>query len=195
MADWEAMPDLASRRFGGGVVWANDELFAERENLIKPGAPVFQPATFGHKGQIYDGWETRRRREPGHDQAIVRLGLPGLIRGIVVDTTFFTGNYPPFASIEGCAVEDYPAPEEITDWATLVPRSPLEGNARNEFDVTAGRRLTHVRLSIYPDGGVARLRVHGYPLPDLSFLDTSSFDLAALENGARIFGCSNMFYS
>ena len=194
-AEWERLPELASRRVGGGVVWANDELFADRENLIRPTEPVFQPNTFGHKGQIYDGWETRRRREPGHDQAIIRLGLPGVIKGVVVDTAFFTGNYPPFASIEACAVEDYPSPDELTDWETVVPRAPLRGDARNEFDVTPGRRYTHVRLSIYPDGGVARLRVHGYPMPDLSFLDLNSFDLAALENGSRIFGCSNMFYS
>jgi allantoicase len=194
-AEWERLPELASRRVGGGVIWANDELFADRENLINPADPVFQPSTFGHKGQIYDGWETRRRREPGHDQAIIRLGLPGVIHGVVVDTAFFTGNYPPYASVEGAAVEDYPSPEEITAWESLVPRSPLKGNARNEFDVPPGRRYTHVRLSIYPDGGVARLRVHGYPLPELSFLDLNSFDLAALENGARIVGCSNMFYS
>ena len=195
MSEWERLPELASRRVGGAVVWANDEAFAERENLIRPTEPVFQPSTFGHKGQIYDGWETRRRREAGHDEAIVRLGLPGMIRGVVIDTAHFTGNYPPLASVEACAVDDYPSPDELTGWETLVPRSPLNGNARNEFDVSAQRRFTHVRLSIYPDGGVARLRVHGFPLPELSFLDLNSFDLAALENGARIFGCSNMFYS
>lgn len=195
MSEWERLPELASRRVGGAVVWANDEAFAERENLIRPSEPVFQPSTFGHKGQIYDGWETRRRREAGHDEAIVRLGLPGMIRGVVIDTAHFTGNYPPFASVEACAVEDYPSPDELTGWETLVPRSPLNGNTRNEFDVSSQRRFTHVRLSIYPDGGVARLRVHGFPLPELSFLDLNSFDLAALENGARIFGCSNMFYS
>jgi len=194
-AEWERLPELASRRVGGGVVWANDELFAERENLIRPADPVFQPSTFGHKGQIYDGWETRRRREPGYDTAIIRLGLPGVIRGVVVDTAFFTGNYPPFASVDAAAVDDFPDPEDIAGWEPLVPRSPLAGDTRNEFDVTPGRRYTHVRLNVYPDGGVARLRVHGYPMPDLTFLDLNSFDLAALENGARIFGCSNMFYS
>jgi allantoicase len=195
MSDWQRLPDLASRRVGGGVMWANDELFAERENLIRPTEPVFQPSTFGHKGQIYDGWETRRRREDGCDQAIVRLGMPGVIRGVVVDTAFFTGNYPPFASVEACAVEDYPGPDELKDWETLVPRSPLQGDFRNCFDVSEQRRYTHVRLTIYPDGGVARLRVHGLPFPDLTFLDLNSFDLAALENGAQIAGCSNMFYS
>jgi len=110
------LPDLASRRFGGAVVWANDEFFAERENLVTAADPVFRPYTFGHKGQVYDGWETRRRRTDGNDQAIVRLGMPGVISGVVVDTAFFTGNYPPFASIEGCAAVGYPTPEELTEW-------------------------------------------------------------------------------
>ena len=194
-ADWNRLPEMANRRVGGSVLWANDELFAERENLIKPGEAMYQPHTFGHKGQIYDGWETRRRRESGHDQVIIRLGLPGIIRGIIVDTLWFTGNFPPFASVDACAVDDYPSPDEITGWETIVPRSPLRGNTLNEFDVSELRRYTHVRLTIYPDGGVARLRVHGFPFPDPTFLDLNSFDLAALENGARITGCSNMFYS
>jgi allantoicase len=197
VTEWTRLPDLASRRVGGGVVWANDELFAERENLIRPAEPVFQPSTFGHKGQIYDGWETRRRREDGVDQAVVRLGLPGVVRGVVVDTAFFTGNYPPFASVQACAVEGYPAPAELADadWVELVARSPLAGDSKNPFPVTDPRRFTHVRLTIHPDGGVARLRVHGEPVADPRFVDLSSLDLAALENGAAISGCSNMFYS
>ncbi len=98
----KAWPDLAGRALGGSVIYANDELFAERENLIKPGDPVFQPHTFGHKGQIMDGWETRRRREAGSDSAIVRLGCGGVVRQVVVDTSYFTGNYPPEISVEAC---------------------------------------------------------------------------------------------
>lgn len=197
MTDWTTLPDLASRRFGGSVVWADDETFAERENLIRPTEPVFSPATFGHKGQIYDGWETRRRREPGSDSAVVRLGLPGVVRGVVVDTAFFTGNYPPFCSVDACAVEGYPSPAELADadWQPLVERSPLEGDSRNRFAVTDERRFTHVRLTIHPDGGVARLRVRGEPVADPRLLDLGSLDLAALANGASISGCSNMFYS
>ncbi|MGH3100661.1 MAG: allantoicase, partial [Thermoleophilia bacterium] len=191
------LPDLASRRLGGGVVHANDELFAERENLIKPEAPSYQTYTFGHKGQVYDGWETRRRREPGHDWATVRLGLPGVVRGVVVDTAFFKGNYPPEVSVEGTGVEGYPSPEELQDaeWVTLVPRSPVKGDVQNPFPVQAPQRCTHVRLSIYPDGGVARLRVHGEAVPDPRVLAAGPVDLAALANGAVVTGCSNMFYS
>lgn len=195
--EWTNEPDLASRRVGGGVVWANDELFAERENLIKPAKPEYQPWSFGHKGQIYDGWETRRRREPGVDQAIVRLGMPGVISGVIVDTAFFTGNFPPFASVEALAVDGYPSPAELSsmDWTTLVAKSPLAGDAENFFDVSSARRWTHARLTIHPDGGVARFRVHGVPVGDPRLLDLGALDLAALENGARVTGASNMFYS
>jgi allantoicase len=189
------MPDLASRALGGSVVAANDELFAERENLIKPEPPTFTPHTFGHKGQVMDGWETRRRREPGSDYAIVRLGCAGIIRGVVVDTSFFTGNYPPEVSIEACSVDGYPGSAELAaaDWTPIVPRSPIAGDTVNEFEVTASERFTHVRLTIIPDGGVARLRVHGEVVPDPSLLP-ATFDLAALENGALVTACSNMFY-
>ncbi|TDV39778.1 allantoicase [Actinophytocola oryzae] len=195
--DVTGLPDLVSRRVGGAVVWADDELFAEKENLIRPTEPVYQPATFGHKGQLYDGWETRRRREPGVDQAVLRLGLPGFVHGIVVDTAYFTGNYPPFCWVDAAAVEGYPSPAELSeaDWQPLVPRSALLGNTKNPFEVDDPQRYTHVRLTIDPDGGVARLRVHGVPVADPRFLDPSSLDLAALENGAAIEGCSNMFYS
>jgi allantoicase len=191
------LPDLASRQLGGAVVWANDELFAERENLIKPGEPTYSTYTFGHKGQVYDGWETRRRREPGHDWALVRLGLPGVVRGVVVDTAFFKGNYPPEVSVEGTAVDGHPSPEELNDadWVTLVPRSPVQGDHRNPFAVHLDERVTHVRLCQYPDGGVARLRVHGDVVPDPRFLTAGALDLAALENGATVVACSNMFYS
>jgi allantoicase len=190
------LPDLASRELGGGVVAANDELFAARENLIKAEPPVFQPHTFGPKGQIMDGWETRRRREPGSDHAIVRLGCPGIVRRVVVDTAFFTGNYPPEASVEGCGVEGYPSPEELAsaDWTPLVEPSLLAGDTSHEFPVDDPRRFTHVRLSIYPDGGVARLRVFGEVVADPRWLP-ATFDRAALEPGARILDCSNSFYS
>jgi allantoicase len=195
--DFTRLPDLASRSLGGSVVHANDELFAERENLIKPEEPSYSTYTFGHKGQVYDGWETRRRREPGFDYAIVRLGAPGVVRGVVVDTAFFKGNYPPEVSVEGAAVEGYPSPGELQDaeWVPLVPRSPAAGDTGNSFAVDQPQRFTHVRLCMYPDGGVARLRVHGEVVPDPRFLDPESLDLAALANGGRVSGCSNMFFS
>ena len=195
--EFTRLVDLASRRLGASVVAANDEGFAERENLIKPEPARFQPYTFGHKGQVMDGWETRRRREPGHDWAIVRLGVPGVVRGVVVDTAFFTGNYPPEISVEGAAVEGYPSPNELeqADWVSLVPRSAIGGDRQNAFPVEVLERVTHVRLCMYPDGGVARLRVHGDVVADPRFFTAGGVDLAALVNGGTVVGCSNMHYS
>jgi allantoicase len=197
--EWTRLPDLASRRLGGSVLAANDEFFAERENLIKPETPEFRPHTFTNKGQEYDGWETRRRRrEPGdHDWAVIRLGIPGTVHTVVIDTAFFKGNYPPFASVEGCGVEGYPDPSELSsaNWEPVVERSPLAGDTANVFTVDGNRRYTHVRLRIFPDGGVARLRVHGTPVPDPDWLTDLPFDLAALANGGTVVRCSNWFFS
>jgi allantoicase len=204
-----ALPDLASRSLRGSVIEASDEFFAEKENLISPTAPTFTPHTFGHKGQVYDGWETRRRRGlPGagslpsadeHDWVIVRLGAPGVVHAIVVDTAHFTGNFPQACAVEACWVDGYPGSAAVAAarWVEIVPRSALKGDTPHVFEIPAGsrRRYSHVRLRIYPDGGVARLRVHGVVVPDPALLEGITFDLAALENGADVVGCSDRFYS
>jgi allantoicase len=194
--DFAALPDLASRRLGGSVMYATDELFAAKENLIRPEPPVFAAGEFGAKGKIYDGWESRRRREPGNDHAIIRLGVPGVVHGVAVDTSFFEGNYPPQVSVEAVSVDGYPSADELSqlEWRPLVGRAAATGDARNWYPVAAPRHCTHVRLSLYPDGGVARLRVHGETLPDPRFLN-GTIDLAAIENGGQLIECSNAFYS
>jgi allantoicase len=203
------LPDLASRALRGSVIAASDEFFAEKENLINPAAAVFSPHTFGHKGQLYDGWETRRRRGdsagfglPGpdeHDWVIVRLGAPGVVHAVVVDTAHFTGNFPQFCSVEACWADGYPdlAALESARWVEIVARSPLTGDAQHTFSVPdwRRRRYSHVRLRIFPDGGVARLRVHGVVVPDPALLEGLTFDLAALENGGDVAACSDRFYS
>jgi allantoicase len=196
MPHFTELTDLAGRVLSGSVVSANDELFAERENLIRPEPPTHSASAFGHKGKVYDGWETRRRRSPGHDWAVVRLGAAGVVRGVVVDTSFFTGNYPPEISVEAVSVEGYPSGTELEGlaWETLVGRSPARGDTANAYEVHDDRRWTHVRLSIHPDGGVARFRVHGEVLPDPRFLG-GTVDLVALENGGRLVGTSDAFYS
>ncbi len=200
-AEFTAMTDLASRALGGSVSAANDELFAQRENLIRAEKPFFDPAEFGHKGKVYDGWETRRRRsavpDPGaHDHAIVRLGSAGIVHGVVVDTAYFKGNYPPFISVEAASIEGYPDIEDVlkADWVRIVEKSPARGDTANTYPVTDRHRWTHVRLCIYPDGGVARLRVHGEVVPDPRFL-SGTVDLLAAETGGRLVGCSDAFYA
>lgn len=197
--DFTELPDLASRDLGGTVVAANDELYAEKENLIRPEPPRFDPHGFGPRGKRYDGWETRRRRDPGrpqaNDWAIVRLGAAGIVHGVIVDTAFFVGNYPPEVSVEATSVEGYPSVEELlaSGWETIVVRSPAKGDTANAFPVADTRRWTHVRLSIYPDGGVARLRVYGEVLPDPRWLG-GPIDVAALEHGGAVVACSDAFY-
>jgi len=195
--EFTGLPDLAARALGGSVVAANDEFFAEKENLLNPGDAEYRPHTFGHKGQIYDGWETRRRREPGHDWAVVRLGAPGVIHGVNVDTAFFKGNYPEQCSVEAAAIPGYPSPGELADadWVEILPRSPLRGDSPNLFPVESGQRFTHVRLNVHPDGGVARLRVHGAVVPDPRWFTGMPLDLAAMANGGTVIDCSNRFFS
>ena len=196
MPDFTSYPDLASRDLAGSVISANDELFAPRQNLIMPTHAVHAVDSFGHTGKVYDGWETRRRREPGCDWVIVRLGVPGVIHGVVVDTAFFKGNYPPHISIEATSVEGYPSDDTLPDaeWEALVDKTDARGDTENYYPVDHPGRWTHVRLTIYPDGGVARLRVHGEVVLDPRYLMAST-DLVALENGGRLLGTSDAFYS
>ncbi|GAB3974011.1 allantoicase [Streptomyces sparsus] len=202
--------DLADRRLGAAVVAANDEFFAHRENLLRPGAAVFDPEHFGHKGKVMDGWETRRRRgtdadrphptDADHDWALVRLGAPGVIRGIVVDTAHFRGNHPQAVSIEATSAPVSASPEELLaddrEWTVLVPRTPVGGHAANAFAVETERRFTHLRVNQHPDGGIARLRVHGEVVPDPAWLAAlGTFDVVALENGGAVEDASDRFYS
>ncbi|MFI8930002.1 allantoicase [Streptomyces sp. NPDC053474] len=202
--------NLADRQLGAGVIAANDEFFAMRENLLLPGAAEFDPEHFGHKGKVMDGWETRRRRgvsaerpwptEDDHDWALVRLGAPGVVHGVVVDTAHFRGNYPQAVSIEGTAVEGSPTPEELladdVKWTVLVPRTPVGGHAANGFAVDIAQRFTHLRVNQHPDGGIARLRVYGEVIADPDWLAAlGTFDVVALENGGQVEDASDRFYS
>jgi allantoicase len=198
MSDFTELVDLASARLGGVALAANDEFFAPKESLLLASEPVWKEGVYTDRGKWMDGWETRRRREPGHDWCLVRLGLPGIVRGVVVDTTHFRGNFPESCSLEGAALDaDPPSPAGAGDprFRELVPPSPLEGDARNRFEVSLDRRVTHVLLRIHPDGGVARLRVHGEVIPDWSrYRDGEELDLAAVEHGGRVVEASDMYF-
>ena len=189
--------DLASRWLGGSVIAASDESFGEKENLLNPAPAAFEPGHYGPRGEIVDGWETRRRRSPGHDWALIRLGAPGVITEVDVDTSFFTGNFPESVSIHACGCEGYPSPGELAGagWEPIVPRSELTGDTHNRFQVTDPRRFTHLRLAAYPDGGIARLRVLGHVIPDPRGLEDLSIDLASQRYGGAVIATSDDFYT
>jgi len=196
--DLTDLVDLAAERLGGSVLAANDEFFAPKEQLLDPAPPVFIDGKYTDRGKWMDGWETRRRREPGYDWCIIRLGAAGRVRGVVVDTSFFRGNYPAECSIQGCEIEGYPSTAEVldrSDWKGVLPRVGLAGDTQNRFAVDAPSRVTHLRFNIFPDGGVARLRTYGDVLPDWPrLLRRPEIDLAAVEHGGLVLACSDMFF-
>jgi allantoicase len=198
--DFTDLVDLAAERLGGAVLWANDDFFAGKDNLLRSEAAVFVPGRYTDRGKWMDGWETRRRRTPGHDWCIVRLGVPGVVRGVVVDTSHFKGNYPESFQLEACSAPAH-APLEAVEaaaWHELLPRTVLLGDSLNAFPVPRGWRSTHVRLRIFPDGGVARLRLHGEVIPDARWLGRpgveQDVDLAAVENGGVVVAASDTFF-
>lgn len=185
--------DLASESLGAVAVSASDEFFAPKENLLKPASPVFIPEKYTDRGKWMDGWESRRKRSPGHDWCVVRLGLPGRIRTIDVDTSYFLGNFPSHCSLDASDSAEEPVDQ---DWKPILGKLRLEGGGHNIFDIACLDRLTHVRLNIFPDGGVARLRVYGDVMPDFATLRASAdlVDLASVVNGGRVIASSDEFF-
>jgi len=181
---------LERPRLGSRVTYATDEFFGAKERIIGNTDPVFIDDKYDDHGKWMDGWESRRRREPGHDYCVIRLGVPGVIHGFDIDTTHFTGNYPPQASIEAC-VSDIDVPEE--GWVELISKTDLAGDSHHYLDARDDTTFTHVRLHIYPDGGVARLRVFGEVRANFTDVD-GYVDLVAVEHGGRPIACSDEHY-
>lgn len=210
MSDFTELVDLAAERLGGSVLYATDDFFAEKENLLKPQEAVFIDGKYTDRGKWMDGWESRRKRSyaesslafPDSDYAIIRLGLSGVVRGVVVDTAFFKGNYPKACAIEGASIAGYPDVTALTSdtvrWTPILPRVDLKGDTKNVFAVDSSRRFTHLRLHMFPDGGIARLRVHGEVIADRRWTGPRArpqlVDLAAAEHGALVVACNDMFF-
>jgi allantoicase len=200
--DFTELVDLASARLGGKVLDANDDFFAPKENLVKPSKPVFIEGKYTSRGKWMDGWETRRRRTPGHDWCIIRLRLRGIVRGVVVDTSHFKGNFPSHFSLDALDLGlSSPRKNErrglqgpAARWVELITQAALQGDSLNQFPVAHSSPFTHLRLNIYPDGGVARLRVHGEVVPQKARLSRREIDLAAVENGGSVVASSDEFF-
>ncbi len=192
------LTDLAAERLGGKVLYATDDFFAEKENLIKPGRGIFITDKYTDRGKWMDGWESRRKRVPGHDWAVVQLATPGRITGFDIDTNFFLGNHPPQASVEATYINNT---DPITNWENatwkeILPKSHLDAGSQNFYQSNSSELFTHIRLHIYPDGGVARLRVYGEVFKNWDAVSANDeVDLVAAINGGKAIACNDMFFS
>jgi allantoicase len=184
--------NLASAGLGAVALGATDDFFAEVGRMLADAPPTFDPDRYDDHGKYMDGWESRRRRGPGHDHAVVRLATAGVIRGFDVDTSFFTGNYPPACRIEACNMAGDPGDD--TNWTEIVPMTPIGPSAHHYLPASSQSVWTHVRLHIYPDGGIARLRVFGEPHLDRIALAGQTIDLASGLNGGRVLAYSDAHY-
>jgi allantoicase len=203
--------DLAAKSFGGRALTASDDFFAGKENLLEPGRGQFIVDKFTENGKWMDGWESRRKRRPGYDHCIIELGKHGHVLGVDIDTNHFLGNHPPFASLDGVLAPRGCSAEALRElpWLELLPQAPLRPGSQNLFVChNAQAPVSHVRLNIFPDGGVARLRVYGQVIPDwserrldevttaeLAPIAPNAVDLAALENGGAALACSDAFFA
>lgn len=177
--------NLADPRLGAEALACSDDFFAPMARMLNPEPACFIPGKYDDNGKWMDGWESRRKRVAGHDWCIVRLGCPGTIDGFDLDTSFFTGNYPPGASIEGCPAGADPAE---SNWHPLTPTLALSGNRHHWVEAidTGGTLFSHLRVNIFPDGGLARLRVYGRPAPQAFTAGPDGLiDLAAALHGGR----------
>jgi allantoicase len=205
-AAFTGLIDLAALGLGGKVLGASDDFFASASNLIEPGRGVFIEGRFTDRGKWMDGWESRRKRGPGYDWCVLELGAPGTVVGFDVDTHFFVGNSPAFVSIDGIrAPRGTPLAALLArEWSELLPQMPVRPDAQNLFAAAPGSPVTHVRLNIFPDGGVARFRVYGSVAPDWvepvhddetgRHVPPGLVDLAAAANGGLALACSDAFF-
>jgi len=185
--------NLASPRLGAEVLYATDDFFADKARLIQDGPAQFDPDKYDDNGKYMDGWESRRRRQGGHDFCVVKLGTRGIIRGVDIDTSHFTGNYPPAASIEACV--SLAEPDDGAHWIEILGAVPLGPSAHHYHAISSNESWTHLRLHIYPDGGVARLRVYGDPVPSWEGKDRNALhELSLANNGGRIIAYNNAHY-
>jgi len=191
------LTDLAAERLGGRAIQCSDDFFAEKENLLKPGRGIFIPDKYTDRGKWMDGWESRRKRIEGYDWCIIQLATTGRIFGVDIDTNYFLGNHPPHASIDACNLQSDTAGDlEKASWKQILSKSSLQPGAQNFFELGDQNIYTHLRLNIYPDGGVARLKVYGEVYKNWDIVNKNEpVDLAAAINGAKAVLCNDMFFS
>jgi allantoicase len=206
-ASFTGLVDLVCENLGGRALGASDDFFAGVENLLRPGRPCFIEGKFSDRGKWMDGWESRRKRGPGHDFCIIELGASGSVQGFDIDTQYFVGNHPAYAEVHGLHAAAGASFTELVEreWTELLAQAPLAPGSQNLFLARPGPVVSHLKLSIFPDGGVARFRAFGrveprFSAPELDSVaqahlaNTGLVDLAALKNGARAVACSDAHF-
>ena len=181
--------DLAQPRLGSKVIFKTDDFFASANRIINPSPAVFKEGLFDKNGKWMDGWESRRKRTSGHDFLIIKLGKSGSINKVDVDTSHFNGNQPSMISLEGC----YSKSKNIKDlkWKTLIGKKKTKANSHHIFKSSSKSIFTHIKLNIFPDGGVARLRLYGSISKENNKFGNKTINLASLLNGASVIACNN----
>lgn len=185
--------NLADARLGATALDCSDDFFADRQRMLNPAPAIFVPGKYDANGKWMDGWESRRKRGPGHDWCVVRLARPGRVHGVDLDTSHFTGNFPPAASIEACDLAEGD-PDARTRWFPLLPSVDLRGNSHHYFAIAESARVSHLRVNLYPDGGLARLRVHATPEFDARPDADGLIDLCAALNGGTVVATNNQHF-
>jgi allantoicase len=191
--DFTKAINLASPRLGAEALFATDDFFADKSRMLQDQPAVFIADKYDNNGKWMDGWESKRRRQGGHDHCIVKLGARGVIQGVDIDTSHFTGNFPPAASLEACVSDG--APDDKTKWTEILPAVSLGASAHHFHAIASREAWTHLRLHIYPDGGVARLRVYGEPVPAWEGKSKGEVhELSLANNGGRIIAYNDAHY-
>ncbi|KAE8911152.1 Allantoicase [Phytophthora fragariae] len=228
-AEVETLTDLASAAYGSRVLFATDEWFAPASDLLRPEPPIFIADKFTSFGKWMDGWESRRKRIPGHDWCVLVLGLRGTVDVVDVDTAFFTGNNAPRVSVQAadlsqesdalriltaratehramgvCAsAEELKLAEQLQShqWTEIVPPTTLGAGypetRHNLLRVPPSKRgpWTHLRVNMFPDGGIARLRAYGQVVVDWSRVSSSQLlDLVSVAHGGKVVGFNDAHY-
>ena len=180
--------DLAQPRLGTKVIYKTDDFFASANRIINPTEPVFKVGVFDKHGKWMDGWESRRKRTAGHDYIIIKLGKPGTIKKVDVDTSHFNGNQPAMISIEGANSNSNKINQ--LKWQPLLSKKKTKANSHHYFTVNSDKVFTHIKFNIFPDGGVARLRLYG-SIAKSSKLKNKKINLASLLDGSSVIACNN----
>ena len=183
------MIDLAQSRLGTKIIYKTDEFFSPAKRIINPWPPVFKEGVFDKHGKWMDGWETRRKRGKGHDYLILKLGKPGKIHKVDIDTSYFSGNQPRKVSLDACFIKKR-LPNKNSNWTKILKKKSTKANSHHFFKIKNKSIFTHVKLNIYPDGGVARIRIYGSMQIKKKFTN-KIINLTSVLNGAVPIACNN----